>query len=221
MSIVAIGARHDKQSAARARGPLCRSRHRLGIRIGRVDQHAERRFGTSSRNSSELLRLQTGGQKITPVALPPGRLRLATRPSLTGSRPMTKTIGMVAVAAWPPAPQGCGRNDHGHLAADQIGRHRRQPIVLTFRPAVFDRDVVALDIAGLVQTFAECGSTRAFSPATGAREIRPPASPAAARAPQAATPPRRSSTEKPPPPYVCPEPRRRHRIGSNWDSGRG
>ena len=33
------------------------------------------------------------------MTLPPGRLRLATRPSLTGSPPMVKTIGIVEVAA--------------------------------------------------------------------------------------------------------------------------
>ena len=38
-------------------------------------------------------------RKLTPVTLPPGRLRLATRPSLTGSSPTPKTIGIVAVAA--------------------------------------------------------------------------------------------------------------------------
>ena len=34
-----------------------------------------------------------------PVRLPPGRARLATRPSLTGSSPTTNTMGTVAVAA--------------------------------------------------------------------------------------------------------------------------
>src|SRR5262245_17477061 len=36
---------------------------------------------------------------VTPVTLPPGRLRLATRPIFTGSLPAVKTIGMVVVAA--------------------------------------------------------------------------------------------------------------------------
>src|SRR2546430_3706474 len=36
---------------------------------------------------------------LTPVMLPPGRLRLATRPSWTGSKPRLKTIGIVVVAA--------------------------------------------------------------------------------------------------------------------------
>jgi hypothetical protein len=38
---------------------------------------------------------------VTPVTLPPGRLRLATRPSQTGSLPISKTIGMVAVSRSP------------------------------------------------------------------------------------------------------------------------
>jgi len=35
---------------------------------------------------------------LTPVRFPPGRARLATRPSLTGSPPPKKTIGVVEVA---------------------------------------------------------------------------------------------------------------------------
>jgi ABC-type uncharacterized transport system substrate-binding protein len=53
---------------------------------------------------------QRGADKVTPVILPPGRLRLVTRPVVTGSSAVTKTIGMVVVAAlaasaaaWEPA----------------------------------------------------------------------------------------------------------------------
>jgi hypothetical protein len=38
-------------------------------------------------------------KKLMPVALPPGRARLATRPSLTGSSLTPKTMGTVVVAA--------------------------------------------------------------------------------------------------------------------------
>src|SRR5476649_2239047 len=38
-------------------------------------------------------------KKLTPVTLPSGRLRLATTPALIGSEPVTKTIGIVEVAA--------------------------------------------------------------------------------------------------------------------------
>src|SRR5262249_37519998 len=37
-------------------------------------------------------------RKVAPVILPPGRLRLATSPSLTGSLPRLKTIGIEVVA---------------------------------------------------------------------------------------------------------------------------
>jgi hypothetical protein len=47
----------------------------------------------------EFLSRQIARQITTPVRLPPGRLRLAARPNCTGSTPMLKTIGMVAVAA--------------------------------------------------------------------------------------------------------------------------
>ena len=36
---------------------------------------------------------------VTPVMLPPGCARLATRPTPTGSVPISKTIGIVCVAA--------------------------------------------------------------------------------------------------------------------------
>jgi hypothetical protein len=49
----------------------------------------------------ESSRLETTSalKKLKPVALPPGRARLATRPSLTGSSATPNTIGIVAVAA--------------------------------------------------------------------------------------------------------------------------
>ncbi len=50
-----------------------------------------------------------------------------------------------------------GRGNHGHLATDQIGRHRRQPIVLALRPAIFDRYVAAIDVAGFAQPFEKGG----------------------------------------------------------------
>ena len=47
------------------------------------------------------------------------------------------------------------RDDYRHLTAHQLGRQRRQLIVLPFGPAVFDRDVVPLDITGFRQALAE------------------------------------------------------------------
>ena len=42
------------------------------------------------------------------------------------------------------------------LAANQIGRQRRQPIKSILCPAVFDRNVLTFDIAGFIQASAEC-----------------------------------------------------------------
>ena len=55
--------------------------------------------GRNSRKSPSCFAPSSTEMKLTPVTLPPGRLRLATRPTLTGSPPVTKTIGTVVVAA--------------------------------------------------------------------------------------------------------------------------
>ena len=101
-----------------------------------------------------------------PVTLPPGRAKLTTRPRATGSSVTPNTIGMVAVAAFAAkAGRGAsGRDNHSDLAAHQLGRHRRQPIVLAFGEAIFDRYVVALDVAGFGQTLAKNSAGSAHSP---------------------------------------------------------
>src|SRR5947209_6415750 len=51
---------------------------------------------------------------------------------------------------------GLGRSDHCHLTAYQIGCEVGQSIILPLRPAILDRHVPALDMAGLAQALAEC-----------------------------------------------------------------
>ena len=53
----------------------------------------------------------------------------------------------------------CERGDHGDLSANQFGRQQRQPIYLALGPAVVDRHVLALDIAGVFEALAECPQT--------------------------------------------------------------
>ena len=149
-------------------------------------------LGTSWRNSSSRFAPNTPAKKTTPVTLPPGRLRLATRPSLTGSLPVAKTIGTVVVAALAASAARAISDDHGHRPANQISHQSRQPINLIVRIAIFDRDVLALDEACFLQALAERGhEVRRSRRATCCGETRSPASPAAARAPRAATPPPR------------------------------
>src|SRR5437764_13818727 len=56
--------------------------------------------GTIVRNSSRRFAANSLAKKFTPVRLPPGRLRLATSPILTGSAPTWKTIGIVVFSTF-------------------------------------------------------------------------------------------------------------------------
>jgi hypothetical protein len=76
----------------------------------------------SSCRSLSRLASSSVSKKLNPVTFPPGRARLATRPTLTGSSETVKTIGIVAVAASPitaallaqrPRTRGLRRPDHG------------------------------------------------------------------------------------------------------------
>src|SRR5262249_52783362 len=54
-----------------------------------------------------------------------------------------------------------GRGNHGHATTDEVGHERRQAIVFALQPVVLDHDVLALDVAGFVEGFAE-GSAKAI-----------------------------------------------------------
>src|SRR6516164_11005892 len=56
--------------------------------------------GTTSCSSSSRFGPISLFNEVNPVTLPPGRLRLATRPNATGSLASWKTIGIVVVAAF-------------------------------------------------------------------------------------------------------------------------
>src|SRR6516162_10480884 len=49
------------------------------------------------------------------------------------------------------------RSDHRHLMAYQIGCEVGQSVVLVLRPAILDRNILALDVAGFTKALAECG----------------------------------------------------------------
>src|SRR5215813_2458612 len=77
------------------------SQRDLGQRSkGRVDQHGHTSCGGQQlAQEFEPLATNSPPSQLIPVRLPPGRAKLATSPSLTGSSPPTKTIGIVVVAA--------------------------------------------------------------------------------------------------------------------------
>jgi hypothetical protein len=78
-------------------------------------------------------------------------------------------------------------HDDGHRTADQISHQFRQPIACAMPPAVFDRDIAALGIAGLSEPLCEIRPRILRSlRANPDGETRSPASPAAAPPPRAA-----------------------------------
>ena len=80
---------------------------------------------------------------------------------------MRKTIGIVVVAALAAAGGVVFATMHCDPATNQIGRKRRQAIILTLRPAIFDRHVSALNGSRLAQALAEWAARRcANGPAT-------------------------------------------------------
>ena len=131
-------------------GPLG-VRHR--VRIGWIDDHPARRgFRRNLAQQLERLALIALASALTPVMLPPGRLRLATSPSLTGSAPMKKRPEW---CWWPActanAPEARSQQSHPPCARP-IGRHRGQPIVMALGPAILKGDIAAFDVAGLAET---------------------------------------------------------------------
>src|SRR5262245_17666273 len=53
--------------------------------------------------------------------------------------------------------RGVMRSDHRHLTAYQIGCEVGQSVDLVLRPAILDRHILALDVAGFTKALPECG----------------------------------------------------------------
>jgi hypothetical protein len=96
--------------------------HYFRIRRGRgidcICEDAKCALGTNFRGSSNLFPTRVVLKKLAPVTLPPGRLRLATRPAPTGSPELPNTIGITPrrIAADGKQAAGDHRGDR-HLAA--------------------------------------------------------------------------------------------------------
>src|SRR5262245_21265807 len=92
--------------------------------------------------------------RLIPVALRPGRLRLAASPCVTGSPPIDGNCRGRARRG-----QSCGlspdRREHAHGTADKLRCHRRNPIILAECPSVLDGYVLALDKSAVAQATPE------------------------------------------------------------------
>ncbi len=117
-------------------------------------------WGTSSGQQFEPLGSQFAHLDADPRSgcLPAERDRRPAHPRPSGPLPTMKTIGVIEVAFFaaraelgPPLAA-----IHIDLAADEIGSECRQPITQwSLGPAVFDHQILSLDIAGIAQSLAE------------------------------------------------------------------
>ena len=127
-------------------------------RIGRVDQKSDDRdVGHELTQQLEPLGDQQVEKTLTPVMLPPGRFRLATRPRATGSfteggddrrgrgRRPRRLHDVIAAAG----------DHYSQRLASQLGSQTRHPVSLILRPAVFDPGVLAVDVTGLLEALEE------------------------------------------------------------------
>ena len=106
-----------------------------------------------------------------PVKFPPGRLRLATSPTSTGSVPIRKTTGIAVVACLAAIAEGVlsKHDDDRYLLLNELSSECRKTIVPSLSPTIFDSDVLALCVTSFTQALPECAQTvppcrRRFTP---------------------------------------------------------
>ena len=208
MSRSVLAFNDDELQPERVGGRLHVSRHWSRVTgVGRVDEHAQRRsLRAPARAAAPSASTPTRVlKKLTPVTLPPGRARLATSPSPTGSA-TPKTIGIVAVAAF-----AATRRNVTRVATITATRRRTRSAASAgsrsfwfsaqrYSIATFS----ALDVAGFLQALAERAQGFAARVRRCAVEESDHGMPAAARAPRAATSPPRHPEHREIPAASCP-----------------
>ena len=109
-----------------------------------------------SLSNSSRFPANTAPMVVNPVMLPPGRAKLSTRPSATGSPPPKKTIGIVRVALLAArASFDPGRDQYVNLETDQLIRQGREPIELIISASVLESYVLTLNIANFTELSPE------------------------------------------------------------------
>jgi hypothetical protein len=142
--------RHDNVQADRASRVLHSCRVALGIRVVGIDQNREdlgRRHQLMQK--PELLRRQRAGNQVHAG-------QVAARTAEAGDQAGLDRLDAGVEDNWNRGRRSLRRqrrravagDKHGDLPASQFRRQRWQAIVFTLGPTVFDRDVLAFDIAG-------------------------------------------------------------------------
>src|SRR5204863_6756415 len=81
-------------------------------------------------------------------------LKLLTRPLVTGSSPVKKTIGIFVAICLATRAAGEIRDDC-NVSIDKIAKHLWKAGVLTVGPTVFDDEVLAVGITRFLETLQE------------------------------------------------------------------
>ena len=121
-----------------------------------------------------------------PVTLPPGRARLAIRPTPIGSATDTMTIGVVEVAAFAARLAGVVETSSTlGIAGEQLPGERWKALKFAFRETGLDGEALSFDISQIAHAAVECSkiwTLRCFGPARQKPYPGNMSSPAAARA---------------------------------------
>ena len=132
--------------------------------------------GRSLCRSSSRLAATSTLKYATPVKLTPGRLKLLTRPSSTGSEPIMNRIGIVDVASLAAAasamPPAAADRD---ASLNELGSEPQEAVVLLIGRAIVDDKIAVLDQALISQsvhksyggTGAGAGAQMLIQPMTG------------------------------------------------------
>jgi hypothetical protein len=112
--------------------------------------------GTISLSNSSRFPLKSGATMLKPVAFPPGRARLATRPAATGSPMMAMTIGIVPVAVLSALAAGVPPvTMTSTLRPTRSAASSASPSTRSCPPSPFNRDRLPVDIAKVAQPFEQ------------------------------------------------------------------
>ena len=109
--------------------------------------------GTNSRNSPSCFAPCAPNRLVTPVMFPPGRLRLCGEAQPHGVFREVDHEGNFRGRRLGHQRRrlSAARDDDSNLPADQILRQRWHAAILAASPAIFDRDVLSLDVARFTQ----------------------------------------------------------------------
>jgi hypothetical protein len=149
---------------------------RLGF-VGLISRATVAAAGTASRSSSSRFGAISMFSEVHPgeIAVGPAQAGdISCRDRVVRRYEHDRNLGRRGLGRpgrWCPSRRG----QHGQAATNQIGGQFRQPVVTTFRPAIFDRDVAPLDVAGFAQALPKCtdlaseqlGGCSAKNPITG------------------------------------------------------